>query len=61
MLTSGKSITNHNVLQFQIRFIARCCRFNLVDMLILHSRLSTIFTPSFTFVNKSRLSSKIQA
>ena len=61
MLTSGKSFINHNVLQSQICFIAIYCHFHRVDMLIFFLRLSTMFTPSFAFVNKSRLSSKIQA
>ena len=61
MLTSGKSFINHNVLQSQICFIAIYCHFYRVDMLIFFLRLSTMFTPFFAFVNKSSLSSKIQA
>lgn len=53
MLTSGKSFINHNVLQSQICFIAIYCHFHRVDMLIFCLRLSTMFTPSFAFVNKT--------
>lgn len=61
MLTSGKSIINHNVLQSQVHFIARCCRFHRVDMLIFFLRLSTMFAPSSIFVNKPCIFSKSQA